>query len=315
MDIYPWYDKTFNTILLNETLYHSQIFYGGDKTGRNNFVLQLCKVLLCNQSKENLDSCNVCNSCQWINNSSHPDLFIIDETDEKLNINIDSVRQLKEFFELSSHQQNGLKIAVILNTENLTNSSANALLKILEEPPNNCFIFLATNYVSAILPTIRSRANLISLPKPTRSELNKYINLKDIELQSGELDFFNNSVDLLNNEHNRYNLVIDIINELKKGRSIKLTNIDRGWLDYGLTWFIEVIQKWTYDISLSKLTKNLFYFPNEHKIINQLASNSSLEKLLSFHKKINEIKFYSTKPVNKDLNLDLIIIEYKKIFS
>jgi len=316
MHSYPWYSNIRHLFLTNKKkLSHAQILYGGDKVGRNTLILDLCQTLLCQNIASDLNPCNECQACHWFARASHPDFYLIDDTGETNNISIEVIRELKDFFELSSHQQDGLKIAVIMNAENLTNASANALLKILEEPPNNCFIFLTTSNLNQVLPTLRSRSQLISLPNPSPQQIKAYVEENKIVVEPGQLEFSNNAMDELVNDDDRYRLVVEIIDELKKGKSIRLTNITTRWLEFGLPWFVDVMQKWVYEIFLSKMTNRYCYFPLQKTAVSSLASNSSLQNLLSFQKKINEIKMYAAKPVNKDLNLDLILMEYKKIFN
>lgn len=316
MDIYPWHKNVQLAFLRNKTnLSHAQIFFGSDSVGRNNLVRNICQTLLCHQVLDDQRPCQDCESCNWFKNTSHPDFFLVEESEDNLNISVDKIRELKDFFELSSHYQDSYKIAAVMNAENLSKASANALLKILEEPPNNCYIFLAIANLSNALPTIRSRCQLVSLPNPSKEQMDLYIKNNEIKIDYGQLEFLNNSVHALSDEKERYAMALEIIEELKKGNSVQLSKTTTKWLDYGLKWFVDVIQKWTYEIFLNKLTNQHCYFPQHHQMVGELAKKSSLENLLLFQKRINEIKLYSTKPVNKDLNLDLILLEYKKIFS
>jgi DNA polymerase-3 subunit delta' len=316
MHSYPWYSNIRHLFLTNKKkLSHAQILYGGDKVGRNTLILDLCQTLLCQNIASDLNACNECQACHWFERASHPDFYLIDDTGETNNISIEVIRELKDFFELSSHYQDSYKIAAVMNAENLSKASANALLKILEEPPNNCYIFLAIANLSNALPTIRSRCQLVSLPNPSKEQMDLYIKNNEIKIDYGQLEFLNNSVHALSDENDRYAMALEIIEELKKGNSVQLSKTTTKWLDYGLKWFVDVIQKWTYEIFLNKLTNQHCYFPQHHQMVGELAKKSSLENLLLFQKRINEIKLYSIKPVNKDLNLDLILLEYKKIFS
>lgn len=97
---------------------------------------------------------------------SHPDMrWLKRELNEKTgnlnrNIKVDQVRELGEFMALSA----GLspwRVAVIDTVDDLEPSGANALLKMLEEPPPNTLFFLISNAPGRLLPTIRSRCRLL----------------------------------------------------------------------------------------------------------------------------------------------------------
>lgn len=82
-----------------------------------------------------------------------PDFYFIEP--EGSSISIEQIRNFKNSFYLTS--VSGYKTAVIDNAHLLTTEASNSLLKILEEPPGNAYIFLITDQYNKILPTIRSR--------------------------------------------------------------------------------------------------------------------------------------------------------------
>ncbi len=112
-----------------------------------------------------------------INQKSHPNLLIIERElneDEKLQneISVESIRKIAHFVHQSAAFP-GWRVIVIDAIDDLNRNAANALLKILEEPPKQVLIFLICHGVGRILPTIRSRCCLVSLTGPTTEELTK----------------------------------------------------------------------------------------------------------------------------------------------
>ena len=77
-------------------------------------------------------------------------------------ITVDEVRKLKSFFSLTA-TDGGRRIAIIDAADELNTNAANALLKILEEPPENAMLFLVSHQPSRLLPTIRSRCRELRL--------------------------------------------------------------------------------------------------------------------------------------------------------
>ena len=98
---------------------------------------------------------------------SEPGFYVlrrpIDEKTGKLKtvITVDTVRELRKFFNLSAGG-NGRRIVIVDSVDDMNNNAANALLKVLEEPPENAVFLLVTHQPRSILPTIRSRCRTLS---------------------------------------------------------------------------------------------------------------------------------------------------------
>ena len=91
--------------------------------------------------------------------------------------------------------------------------------------------------------------------------------------------------------------------------------IESSWLVNGLVWVIDLLQKWTYEIIIYKITKNNNFFPNNANAIKKLATNADLFKLFNYVDTLSKVKLESSRPINKDLSFDLLLLDYKKIFN
>lgn len=103
------------------------------------------------------------------NFEKHPDLLLITAENS---IGIDQIRQLKNHLSLKPLEAN-FKIALLPQAEKLTIPAQNAMLKLLEEPPQNDLIFLSSPSRNQLLPTIISRCHLIHLQEKTEIEVDK----------------------------------------------------------------------------------------------------------------------------------------------
>ncbi len=99
----------------------------------------------------------------------HPDLLVLQPEPEKRVINVAQVRQLIDFMQLTSHQ-GGAKIAIVYPAQALNRNSANALLKVLEEPPAGSLIVLIADLPSQLPATIVSRCHRLRVKIPRRDE-------------------------------------------------------------------------------------------------------------------------------------------------
>jgi hypothetical protein len=95
-------------------------------------------------------------------------------------ISIDAVRELQRFLQLKTvgHAQQLRRAVIIAHAEALTTEAQNALLKVLEEPPADTLIILTANSQRALLPTIRSRVQMLTVHTPIESDVKAYFGSK-----------------------------------------------------------------------------------------------------------------------------------------
>lgn len=91
----------------------------------------------------------------------NPDYAIVQKQAKVKNINIDQLRELQQFL-YETPVFSKYKVAIIHQSDLMNLNAANSCLKVLEDTPKNTYIFLITNRVGGILPTIRSRCNILN---------------------------------------------------------------------------------------------------------------------------------------------------------
>jgi len=106
-------------------------------------------------------ACGDCQSCHLFEVGNHPDYLHIAPEEEGRQIKVEQVRSLIDFIVLKSQYQQ-YKIATIASAHCMNRSSANTLLKTLEEPPENSLIMLLTDRPHLLPITIRSRCQRIN---------------------------------------------------------------------------------------------------------------------------------------------------------
>ena len=145
--------KYFENLLNSSHLGHAYLFAGQDLVGKRSFAEDIC-AMLTGRGFEN-----------------NPDLkFIrpnIEEDDYK--IYIENIRDLKSFMSLKPYSSE-YKLAVIENAEMLTIEAANAMLKILEEPPKNSMLILISSKPKLLPRTILSRCETVVFPPAKETE-------------------------------------------------------------------------------------------------------------------------------------------------
>jgi DNA polymerase-3 subunit delta' len=135
----------------------SLLLAGPHNVGKSTLARYMAQYLNCRGEKK---PCGVCISCRKVVSGNHPDVRIIDDDNEVLKI--ESIRQLQHELALSP-AEGPYRVAVLAHFEKATASAANALLKTLEEPAAQVVIILTTPDISALLPTIVSRCQVVTL--------------------------------------------------------------------------------------------------------------------------------------------------------
>ncbi|MDD4953994.1 MAG: DNA polymerase III subunit delta' [Candidatus Omnitrophica bacterium] len=164
----------------------SYLFTGPEGVGKKLTAKTLAKAINCVQEGD--DSCDRCPSCLKIENNQHPDVHIIDfqalsdsvPEDNKGDagptdaVKIGQIRQLQRDFALRPYEGRQ-KVFVIDQAHNLTASAANALLKILEEPPSDNLIILVTDKPALLFKTIISRCKTMRFPALGRARMEELL--------------------------------------------------------------------------------------------------------------------------------------------
>lgn len=153
--IYPWLQPTlaqWRERILADRKPQALIIHGNEGIGKGVFTAAVVAELMCKQP--NPEPCGQCQSCRLLASGHHPDLISLQP--EKGLIKVKDIRRLVDFFVSTAHSGKH-KLAVIAQAESMNMAAANALLKVLEEPPASGLLILQTAQIHRLLPTIRSR--------------------------------------------------------------------------------------------------------------------------------------------------------------
>ena len=163
---------------------------------------------------------------------------------------INSIREIKKTINLSL-SKNIFKVYLILQSEKLCHpntESANALLKILEEPPDNTLFILITTDISMLIDTLVSRCSIIYFPKINPEQINTYLDNKKIKnsefiakictgniknaitlskCYEDRIDLLKKFIDLtINSEKNNFEIITSFLKTKKESiEFLKLVNI------------------------------------------------------------------------------------------
>jgi len=144
--------QTLKNVLAGNRLSHSYMFCGPRGTGKTSTARILAKAINC-MDGITATPCNKCNNCLSISNGSNVDVIEIDAASNR------GINEIRELREKVKYLPNNLrkKVYIIDEVHMLTTEAFNALLKVLEEPPEHVIFIMATTEPNKVLPTIISR--------------------------------------------------------------------------------------------------------------------------------------------------------------
>ena len=157
--------------LAQKYLPHSILFTGIEGVGKQLTAFTLAKVVNCENGAAG-DCCDRCVSCRKAASGNHPDINII-ERDGPF-IKIAQIRALKQRLRFKP-LEGRYRVTIINNAQNMKIEAANALLKVLEEPPAENLIILTAYEITSLLPTIVSRCLHLSFQPLTTEEISTHL--------------------------------------------------------------------------------------------------------------------------------------------
>ena len=330
-EIYPWsHDLWQRVVAMRERLPHAILLHGRQGIGKLAFSEAFAAFLLCETPIAG-SACGTCLSCGWLAQDNHPDFRMISpeevidgevdtetatKTKKKSVITVDQIRTLNDMIGLSSHRQ-GLKIVLIHPVETLNTASANALLKMLEEPPPNIVFLLVSHQLQRLLPTIRSRCHKITMYRPTYQAALSWLHaqaMSDAEFclaQAGGVPL----LALENNEHTLKNEATLFLKHLAQAADIDPFAAAAHWGKEGLLAAVVLLQKWAYDIFSIRLANTARYHPGQLSTLAALAKRANMRRLLDFQKVLIRARTHAGHPLNAELQLEALLLGYSQLFS
>ena len=158
-DCQPQQYERFVRILEQNQLNHAYLFSG--YFGSLEMALFLAKSLFCTD-KQGVLPCESCRSCKLIDQEEYPDVTIVRPINQI--IKTERIRELVGQFSQSGIESQR-QVFIIEQADKMHLNAANSLLKVIEEPQSEVYIFFLTNDEDKILPTIRSRTQIFQFKK------------------------------------------------------------------------------------------------------------------------------------------------------
>lgn len=328
MKIYPWQLQVWQRIhQQKERMSHAMLLHGRSGTGKLDFAQHLSQALLCSAPKDG-EACDVCPQCTWFKEGAHPDFKYITpedaetseetpkkKTSKKTQISVDQIRQLIQALSLSNHGVSSLRVVLIHPAESLNTASANALLKVLEEPPNNTIFILVTHQIHRLLPTILSRCQSIAMPLPAREEAVAWLTAQKLANAADALDYHGGAPLAVLHAQQELSAQSGVFQQLAKGAKLDGAACASLLVEQGTEQAITLLQKWMFDLQLSLHNLPNHYHVAMAKPLQALAKSVNLASFLDFERALVQAKQTANHPLSQELQLEVLLLQYKRVFK
>lgn len=185
----PWLDAPLQALLADTRPRHALLLHGPAGCGKGLLARALAAATLCEARAPVTRACGRCAACGWFAQGSHPDFRLVTpEAEEAADtpedgvaapatkrakaskfIRLAQIQALAGFAAVGGHR-GAARVVLIEPADTLNHIAANALLKLLEEPPAGFLFLLVTDQPARLLPTLRSRCRAAHLPAPPRAQ-------------------------------------------------------------------------------------------------------------------------------------------------
>jgi len=338
MNVISLHKKVWDGLLARrERLPHSLLLVGQKGLGKFELARQFVASLLCEAPQVDGLACGKCLACNWYSQGNHPDFRLlqpealsddVEVEDGKKKpsqqITIDQVRGLDEFLNVGTHRA-GLRIILINPAEAMNRNTANSLLKTLEEPADKTLFLLVSNEPLRLLPTIRSRCQVVPVAVPQPEVAERILAADGLPDAGRWLALAGGSPGLaLELSGSGQGVWLEtLIKRLGAGRNAdplgmaaeleKVIKDSKGKLL--LKTVIEALQKWLIDLSLAKNALPIRYFLPQQATISGLADIIPAVRLIHFYRDIIKRRQEAEQPLNARLFLEGVFLDYRALFA
>lgn len=317
--IYPWHESAWRQLAAQwGNRPNAWLLTGRRDTGKTEFARHLAQALLCEQPQAEHQPCGSCPSCHLFAQGSHPDYYELtpelpaegESARKLLQIKIDAVRAVLAPL-LQSSVRGGLRVVLVQPAETMNTQAANALLKILEEPPASVVFLLVTHNKDRLLPTIKSRCRPFLLPAPSAEEALAYLKTQNTP-QAEALLAFHSGAPLFAAEPEQDVMREELCQLLAKPRLLSMLDYAAAFdkQKWPLAVFLDWLHKWLADIALAQQNLPPLYYPQHQAAIFQVASRTQGTTLFQLVHTLNRLSPYGRHTLSVRMQIENLLTNY-----
>ena len=323
---YPWLDAPWQRLLSTRARPAQALLLAGPRgVGKGALALAWAQALLCEAPHPDGAACGSCPACHWFDTGTHPDFRRITlqekttkegETRMATAIEVDQAREAVDFVQLSTYRA-GFRVVLVNPADTLNLASANALLKVLEEPPLNTVFVLVSDQPRRLLPTIRSRCTRLDIGLPKAKIAIQWLEGQQVADAAGLLALSGGApLNALNwSEGDELDERRSVLEGLARPGQIDPVTLGERWKVVKPQTWHAVAYKWLGDLLAVKLRGGVQFNPDFAEPLAHLGDKADLAKLLALAKAHAQDGRTLAHPLNRALQLQAWLAQYRHLFD
>jgi DNA polymerase III subunit delta' len=323
---YPWLEATWQRLLATRIRPAQALLLAGPRgVGKGALALAWANALLCEAPLADGTACGQCQACHWFDTGGHPDFRLVTlqektgkdgETRMATAIEVDQAREAVDYVQLSTYRA-GFRVVLVNPADSLNLAAANALLKVLEEPPLNTVFVLVSDQPRRLLPTIRSRCTRLDIGLPPVQAAAAWLAEQGVEdatmllaLSGGTPLDAQRWADGSELDERR-----SVLEGLANPDRLDPVTLGERWKGVSPQTWHNVAYKWLGDLLAVKLQGQVQFNRDFAEALARLGKKADLAKLLALASmQANEGRTLAH-PLNRSLQLEAWLIQYRHVFD
>lgn len=343
--VYAWQTAEWYRLLAGlDRLPHALLLTGAAGSGTPDFATELARRLLCESAQGVATACGECVACNWFSAGNHPDFRRVapgsdegededaeddaaDKSKRPTQIRIEQIRALAQFLSVGALRQ-GRRVVLIDPAGAMNHHTANALLKLLEEPPiSTNFILVSDNY-RRLLPTILSRCRILSFARPERPLALAWLEQQAVADAGNQLAFAGGmpvaAAELAESigVAARDRFVRELLS-LECADPLALAAGWENWLrskeaiaaGFGVPQLVVWMQRWIADLASTAAAGRARFFPGEVEALSRLSRRLPITAVLACYNELIPLRRVANHPLNLRLFLDDMLLRYARLLA
>ncbi|OGA04162.1 MAG: DNA polymerase III subunit delta' [Betaproteobacteria bacterium RIFCSPLOWO2_02_FULL_62_17] len=328
--MYKWHIDTFHSLHQKRArLAHAILLQAPEGTGVFEFSLEWAQALLCESVQEEAPACGQCLACGWFAAGNHPDFRLVQpdsyvqeaesaeddppltarERDKKSDqIRIDQVRELQPFLNVGTHRA-GRRVVLLHPADSMNPATQNALLKNLEEPALGTVFILATTHAHRLLPTVRSRCQVVGLSHPAPLEALQWLREQGVQQAEAMLAMAGGAPLLAAVLADRADFLNQLAEQLANRRMDALA-VAAMCQRAAPVEVVTALYRWCYDMLSSRISGRVRYHADRAAAVDALAAQCSPRLIAGYLRRLARARALAEHPLNPRLFMEDLLFGY-----
>ncbi|MEW6120811.1 MAG: DNA polymerase III subunit delta' [Pseudomonadota bacterium] len=323
---YPWLEAVWSRLLATRASPAQALLLAGPLgTGKGELAMAWAQVLLCETPRTDGAACGACAACHWFATGAHPDFLHVGlqekttregETRMATAIEVEQARAAVDFVRLSTYRA-GYRVVLVDPADSLNPAAANALLKVLEEPPLNTVFVLVSDQPRRLLPTIRSRCTRIDIGLPPADAAAAWLAGQGQDDSAALLALSGGTpLDALRwAESGDLDERRAVLDSLAQPEQLDPVSLGERWKSLAPRLWHAVAYKWLADLLAVRLQGGVRFNRDFADALSKLGARADLAGLLRLARLQADEGRVLEHPLNRALQMQAWLVQYRHLFD